>query len=113
VDEHVDRYAIVFVRRGCFVRRAGATESTLDPTLAYCTSPADEHRYDHPHDQGDDCTAIYLSHELVESLRGGERTLPRVPIATSPTLSLRRETRHTPAELRRALSSTDGGKRAT
>jgi AraC-like DNA-binding protein len=88
VDELVDTYAIVFVRRGCFVRSAGGAESTLDPTLAYCMSPAEEQRYDHPHDQGDDCTAIFLSHELVESLQGGERTLPRVPIATSPRLDL-------------------------
>jgi AraC-like DNA-binding protein len=86
--EHVDRYAIVFVRRGCFVRSTGGTDSTLDPTLAYCISPAEEQRYDHPHDEGDDCTAIFLGHRLVESLQGGERTLPRVPIATSPTLDL-------------------------
>jgi AraC-like DNA-binding protein len=88
VGEHVDNHAIVFVRRGCFVRSAGGAKTTLDPTPAYCMSPAEEQRYDHPHDHGDDCTAFFLSDELVESLRGGERTLPRVPIATTPRLDL-------------------------
>lgn len=88
VGEHVDSHAIVFVRRGCFVRSADGAEITLDPTLAYCLSPAEEQRYDHPHGHGDDCTAFFLSDELVESLQGGERSLPRVPIATSPGVDL-------------------------
>ena len=88
VGEHVDNHAIVFVRRGCFVRSAGGAETMLDPTLAYCMSPAEEQRYDHPHDHGDDCTAFFLSDKLVEALRGGEHTLPRVPIATTPGLDL-------------------------
>ena len=88
VGEHVDNHAIVFVRRGCFVRSAGGAETMLDPTLAYCMSPAEEQRYDHPHDHGDDCTAFFLSDKLVEALRGGEHTLPRVPIATTPRLDL-------------------------
>ena len=40
--------AIVFVRRGCFVRSADGIEAVLDPTVAYCTNPGEEQRYDHP-----------------------------------------------------------------
>ena len=87
--EHAGSHAIVFVRRGCFVRSVEGVETTLDPTLAYCIAPEEEQRYDHPHDGGDDCTALFLSSEVVESLRGGERTLPAGPISTEPKLDLR------------------------
>ena len=86
--EHADGHGIVFVRRGCFVRSAGGIETTFDPTLAYCVTPAEEQRYDHPHDGGDDCTALFLSDELVESLCGGERSLPNEPIPTSPEVDV-------------------------
>lgn len=89
--EHGERtgcHAIVFVRRGCFVRSVEGVETTLDPTRAYCISPDEEQRYDHPHDGGDDCTALFLSGEVVESLCGGERCLPAGPISTEPKLDL-------------------------
>lgn len=87
-EEPLGRHAVVFVRRGCFVRTVRGVETTLDPTLAYCMVPHEEQRYDHPLEHGDDCTAILLSDECVESLQGGERSLPRRPIAASPALDL-------------------------
>jgi AraC-like DNA-binding protein len=86
--EHACRHGIVFVRRGCFVRSVEGTDATLDPTLAFCVTPREEQRYDHPHDGGDDCTALFLSEELVESLWGGEPTLPTEPLPTTPEIDL-------------------------
>ena len=51
-DEHAGGHAVVFVRRGCFVRSADGVESVLDPTVAYCMNPGEEQRFDHPHDHG-------------------------------------------------------------
>ena len=48
---------VVFVRRGCFVRRARGVHSLLDPTAAYCANPGEDQHFDHPHAGGDDCTA--------------------------------------------------------
>jgi hypothetical protein len=81
-------HALVFVRRGCFVRATDGVAATLDATLAYCVNPDEEERYDHPHDGGDDCTALYLNPELVASLAGGEPLLPRRPLAALPELDL-------------------------
>jgi AraC-like DNA-binding protein len=87
-DEQTAGHAIVFVRRGCFLRNADGVETVLDPTLAYCMNPGEEQRYDHPHDHGDDCTSLFLAPELVASLWGGEETLPTVALRTSPTIDL-------------------------
>jgi AraC-like DNA-binding protein len=81
-------HAIVFIRRGCFVRSADGNEATYDSTRAYCVVPGQEQRYDHPHHDGDDCTAIFLSDELVDSLSGGERALPADPLHTTPQADL-------------------------
>src|SRR5206468_2074705 len=62
--------------------------ATLDPTVAYCLNPGEEHSYDHPHDGGDDCTALFLSAPLVASLWGGEPALPRWPIPVTPATDL-------------------------
>jgi hypothetical protein len=85
-DEHAGGHAVVFVRRGCFVRRAGGVDALLDPTLAYCMNPGDEQRFDHPHGAGDDCTSIALRPELVATLCGG--SLPSGPLRVSPELDL-------------------------
>ena len=77
-------HAVVFVRRGCFARRVEGARHILDPTLAYCMNPGQEQCYDHPHDHGDDCTAITLSPELAASVWGGDPLLPSGPISTSP-----------------------------
>ena len=86
--ENSGRHAIVFVRRGCFVRRVDGGEATYDSTRAYCMAPGQEQRYDHPHEGGDDCTAIFLTGALVESLSGGERVLPTGPLHTTPQADL-------------------------
>jgi AraC-like DNA-binding protein len=86
--EHTSGHAVVFVRRGCFVREADGVASTLDLTLAYCINPEQEERYDHPHAGGDDCTVVYLSPEVVASLEGGEPRLPQRPLVASSEIDL-------------------------
>jgi AraC-like DNA-binding protein len=88
VDEQALGHAIVFVRRGCFVRSADGVETLLDPTVAYCMNPGEEQRYDHPHGHGDDCTAVFLAPGLLASLTGGEEMLPAGPVPTSPEIDL-------------------------
>ncbi len=87
-DEQAGGHAIVFVRRGCFVRSVDGAEQLLDPTLAYCMNPGDEQRYDHPHDHGDDCTSIFLAPNVVASLWGGDHALPSKPLPTSARIDL-------------------------
>jgi AraC-like DNA-binding protein len=81
-------HVLVFVRRGCFVREARGNKAVLDPTVGYCMRPGDEQRYDHPHDQGDDCTAIGMSDELVASLWGGDLSVPAEPLDIGPQVDL-------------------------
>ena len=85
--EAVEHHAIVFVRRGCFVRSADGVENLLDPTRAYCVNPGQEERYDHPHNRGDSCTAIRLRGELLASV-WGDTALPATPLANTPTIDL-------------------------
>ena len=88
-EEHYDgRHAIVLVRRGCFVRSADGVETTLDPTLAYALAPDDVHRYDHPHGEGDDCTALFLDRALLASLWGGEPGVPDGALRSAPVVDL-------------------------
>jgi AraC-like DNA-binding protein len=87
-DEQSDGHALVFVRRGCFVRSADGLESVLDPTVAYCMNPGEEQRFDHPHDDGDDCTWLGIDAELAASLWGGDPTLPSAPLAISSAIDL-------------------------
>jgi AraC-like DNA-binding protein len=87
-SEVAGHHALVFVRRGCFVRSADGVEALLDPTVAYCTNPGEEERYDHPHEHGDDCTALMLDADLAASLWGGIPTLPTGPLPTSPAIDL-------------------------
>ena len=86
--EHTGGHAVVFVRRGCFVRNADGAETLLDPTVAYCMNPGEVERYDHPQDSGDDCTALNLDESLVASLWGGEPALPAGARATSARTDL-------------------------
>jgi AraC-like DNA-binding protein len=81
-------HALVFVRRGCFVRTAEGKRSLLDPTVAYCENPGEEQCYDHPHADGDDCTALIFSPMLAASLQGGEPSFPDKPLPTSPEIDL-------------------------
>jgi AraC-like DNA-binding protein len=86
--EQTGGHALVLVRRGCFVRSVDGVEALLDPTLAYCMSPAEEQRYDHPNEHGDDCTSLGLDPELLASLWGGEAALPRAPLPVSSAIDL-------------------------
>ena len=87
-DEQTGGHSVVFVRRGCFVRSVDGVDTLLDATVAYCMNPQEEQRYDHPHDDGDDCTSLFLSPNLVASLWGGEPTLPSQPLPTSAKIDL-------------------------
>ena len=81
-------HGIVFVRRGCFVRSADGAEDVVDPTVAYYMNPGVEERFDHPHTEGDDCTALLLDHDVVASLWGGEPGFPSGPVRTAPDVDL-------------------------
>ena len=87
--EQVIGYVVVFVRRGCFRRRANGFEWLLDPAVAYFGQPGDEQEVSHPVSGGDACTAIALSEELLASLRGGWPALPERPTFTSPTADMK------------------------
>lgn len=97
-------HAIVFVRRGCFVRYADGARCVLDATVAYCMRPGEEERFDHPHAGGDDCTAVTIEPALLTQLWGGDPTLPRQPNANSS-----RHRPRTPTIARRG--SVSGGRR--
>jgi AraC-like DNA-binding protein len=86
--EQAGAHAIVFIRRGCFLRSVDGVERTLDPTVAYCMNPGEEQRYDHPHDHGDDCTSLVLHPTLLASLWGEEAKLPSEPLPTSREIDL-------------------------
>jgi AraC-like DNA-binding protein len=81
-------HALVFVRRGCFIRSTNGHEALLDPTVAFCSNPGEELRYDHPHVHGDDCTAVSLDPALVASLWGGRPALPAGALPSSPQIDL-------------------------
>jgi len=86
IDHAVTR-GIVFVRRGCFVRRSEGPEALLDPTAAYSTNPGEEQQFAHPHADGDDCTLIGLDEDLAASL-WGDATLPSAALSVPPDLDL-------------------------
>jgi AraC-like DNA-binding protein len=86
--EEASTHALVFVRRGCFIRSVAGAEAFLDPTAAYCMNPGDEQRYDHPHSHGDDCTSVTLAESLVASLWGDEPTLPSRPLTVPSQLDV-------------------------
>jgi AraC-like DNA-binding protein len=86
--EQAGGYALVFIRRGCFVRNSDGAQSVLDPTLAYCMNPGEDQRYDHPHDHGDDCTSLFIDPQLLASVWGGDPALPREPLPTSPRIDI-------------------------
>src|SRR5215212_4306442 len=83
-------HALVFVRRGCFVRASDGHERLLDPTVAYATTPGQEERIDHPLQGGDDCTYLALAPELAAALWGGDPALPTRPLPTSLSVLIMR-----------------------
>ena len=83
------RYAIVFVRRGCFHRRLNGADSFVDPAVLYFERPGDEQQISHPTEGGDSCTALYLSEEALAELWGGEPGLPEAPLPSDGSTDLR------------------------
>jgi AraC-like DNA-binding protein len=108
--ERADVHAVIFVRRGCFVRSADGVAELLDPTTAYCLTPAQELRYDHPHEHGDDCTAVFLDEDLVASLWGGDPQLPLEVLRVTAKMDL--EHRLMLADARRGADPLDLVERA-
>src|SRR4051812_24275782 len=102
-------HALVFVRRGCFVRAVHGDERLLDPTVAYATTPGLEERIDHPLQGGDDCTYLALVPELVAALSGGDPALPARPLPTSPA-ALRPPPRRAARGVRRRGASGPAGR---
>jgi hypothetical protein len=52
------------------------------------TNPVEEQRYDHPHADSDDCTAIGVDTTRAAAVHGGEPDLPVGTVPNSPTLDL-------------------------
>jgi len=89
--EETTGHALVFVRRGAFVRRSGGREVLLDSTVAYLTAPGGEQQCAHPVGAGDTCVVIGLSPHLAAALAAGEPgALPAVPMDAASEFALRR-----------------------
>jgi AraC-like DNA-binding protein len=86
--EHAGHYSIVFVRRGCFRRLADGCEALLDPVSVYFERPGQVQRFAHPNDDGDACTQIVLSTDVLASITGGEPSLPEQPLLTTANIDL-------------------------
>lgn len=81
-------HSIVFVRQGCFRRRAVGAESVIDAAVVYFERPGDEQEIAHPVAGGDACTAVWFSDELLASMSGGAPALPAAPAFTGPDIDL-------------------------
>jgi AraC-like DNA-binding protein len=91
VPEETTGHALVFVRRGAFVRRVAGREVLLDSTVAYLAAPGEESQYAHPVGAGDTCIVIGLSPDLAAGLAGGEPcSLPAVPMDAASEFAIRR-----------------------
>lgn len=90
--EEAVSHALVFVRRGAFVRRVDAREVLLDSTVAYLTGPGRVQQCAHPVAGGDTCVVVGLSPGLLASLAGGDVTLAisAVPMDAASELAVRR-----------------------
>lgn len=88
VGEPAAGLALVFVRRGGFVRSADGVETVLDPTIAYAMNSGEEQRYDHLDDRGDDCTALFLARSVVAEVWGGDTELPAGQLPTPSEIDL-------------------------
>lgn len=90
--EETAGHALVFIRRGAFVRRVDGRDVLLDSTVAYLHGPGNEQRCAHPVGGGDDCVVVGLSPGLLAWLVGGEVTaeMPAVPMDPASELAVRR-----------------------
>jgi AraC-like DNA-binding protein len=87
-EQYTGTHALVFVRRGCFVRDAEGRRAVLDPSVAYGLNPGDEQRYDHPQGSGDDCTVLGVDEQLLGQLTGVGDGVPAGPFPTPPHIDL-------------------------
>jgi AraC-like DNA-binding protein len=78
--------ALVFVRRGCFRRRAAGSEELVDPAVVYFERPGEEQEVAHPVDGGDVCTAVGLPDDVLASVAGGDPLLPSGSVFSSAEL---------------------------
>jgi hypothetical protein len=85
--EYTAGHALVFVRRGCFVRTAEGAQAVLEPTVAFCINPGEEERYDHRQNTGDDCTVVRFDDRTAVSLWGDDR-LPTGPLPMSSRIDI-------------------------
>jgi AraC-like DNA-binding protein len=81
-------YVLVLVRAGLFRRRVRGVEVVLDPAVGYWERPGDAQQVAHPLGEGDVCTAVTLSEELVATLAGGEPAVPDAPALTAEGIDL-------------------------
>lgn len=84
--EGVDRYELVFVRRGVFAVIQGRREFLATPNEALLFSPGVDYRVRHPEGKGDECTVIGFSHETAEQLglkRSAGASHRSIPIDTA------------------------------
>jgi hypothetical protein len=89
--EEMTGHALVFVRRGAFVRRTAGREVLLDSTVAYLAVPGEESQCAHPVGADDSCIVIGLSADLAAALAGGEPcSLPAVPVDAASEFAIRR-----------------------
>jgi AraC-like DNA-binding protein len=88
IAEETAAHAIVFVRRGSFVRSASGVERFLDSSSVFFVNPGQQQRCDHPDGGGDDCTAFLVAPELLASLWGGDPALPVEPVHSHDTIDL-------------------------
>ena len=89
--EETTGHALVFVRRGAFMRRTAGREVLLDSTVAYLAAPGEESQCAHPVGAGDTCIVIGMSPDLAAALAGGEPcSLPAVPMDAASEFAIRR-----------------------
>jgi hypothetical protein len=102
-------YGLVLVRAGLFRRRVRGTEVVLDPAVGYWERPGDEQQVAHPLGDGDVCTAVTLSEELVAALAGGEPAMSDAPVLTGDGADLAH--RELSARARRGAGALELGER--
>ena len=86
--EQAERYALVFVRRGCFRRRTDESEVVADVAAVYLERPGESYEIAHPHEGGDACTEIALDDALVSATAADEPRLRRPLTFTPPHVDL-------------------------
>src|SRR6266542_3122716 len=81
-------YCLVLVRAGLFRRRVHGAEAVIDPAVGYWERPSEEQQIAHPLGDGDVCTAVTLSEELVAATAGGVPVVPDAPVFTADGVDL-------------------------